>query len=219
MDRRQYMRRSGLLVCGITSLAGCSAIPGPFQRGGERFVRQSIDEIAYHQKSDTYVEGGLYGGNCHRKREDEGRQREPHRCGIYAVAFVEPAQLKLIDFDRLKSGEDMTLDPELFDFVVGTDFDDSVLLIIQRNPGDAPRTVTTVNRADETLRIYLGFEEEQESDGILGRSQHLFVRLARDPLPDSWILDLAAVLRRRRDKSARTRGRTSRSALSKNTGT
>lgn len=103
MERRQYLRRSGLVVCGITSLAGCSAKFGPFRSGVERYVRQSIDHISIIEKADNYVEGGLYGAHCYEDKDDEFRQRTPHRCGIYGVAFAEPAQLTLIDYPA-KSG-------------------------------------------------------------------------------------------------------------------
>lgn len=189
MDRRQYLRRSGLLACGITGLAGCSAPTGPFRSGVERYVRQSVDHVSSIKKAENYIEGGLYGYHCHEDKDDEFRQRTPHRCGIFGVAFAEPAQLTLIDFDRLKP-RGTQFRPEIFDFVVGTDFDDSVLVIIQQNPGDTPRMITTVNQAGDTLRIYLGVEYGRGLDGEEGKSQHIFVRLARDPLPDAWNLRL-----------------------------
>lgn len=65
-----------------------------------------------------------------------------------------------------------------------------MLVIIQQNPGDTTKTITTVNRAGDTLRIYLGFGESRGLDGEQGESQHIFVRLARDPLPDAWSLRL-----------------------------
>lgn len=82
MDRRQYLRRSGLLGCGITGLAGCSAPTGPFRSGVERYVRRSVDHVSSIEKADNYIAGGLYGAHCHEDKDDEFRQRTPIGVGF-----------------------------------------------------------------------------------------------------------------------------------------